>query len=110
MVTKGGRVQEYREAAAVMEVATKIRQAAREECEIQQRRTVCAYLEGVLVDIAQLPQGEWRMTSFDPRREGEFMTVDGEGNRRPWNRAEAARFDDDGKAWVLNAEWRVDPR
>ncbi|MEI2421998.1 hypothetical protein V6O07_17100, partial [Arthrospira platensis SPKY2] len=105
VLTKRGKVQAYRETVGLLGVNTKISAAVRKRCELKQRRTVCAYIEGLVTDRTALPVGAWLRISFDPRREAYFMASGDDGERKPWNAADAARFDDDGSGWVLNPRW-----
>lgn len=107
VVTQRGKVQEYRSTVALLAVNTRIRAATRKRCEVQQRRTVCAYIEGEITNQVMSSTGAWCRISFDPRREANFMACDSDGARRPWNTADAARFDEDGTGWALNARWEL---
>lgn len=107
VLTQRGKVQEYRRTVALLAVNTRIRSATRKRCEVEQRRTVCAYIEGDVTDQGISPTGDWCRISFDPRREANFMAHDSNGARRPWNTADAARFDEDGTGWVLSPRWET---
>ena len=108
VLTRRGRVQAYRVEVGLLGVRTKIGEAVRKRCELNQRRTVCAYVEGVVIDVAVLPAGAWLRMSFDPRREANFMVFSTDGARWAWNAADAARFDEEGIGWALNPRWEGD--
>jgi hypothetical protein len=89
-------------------VRTRIQLRARLRCEHEQRRTVCAHVVGSLCHGKDRAVGEWLRIAFDPRRDAAFQALDERGLKCRWNRADAARFEEDGSGWVLNPRWEAD--
>lgn len=100
--TVRGRVDQYLDEVLLVHVTTRIQPAGLAKCALQQRRDVCAYLDGGLC-VDEVPcNADWRRISFDPRRDRTFL-ADG----KPWNAADMVHLRVDGSAFVLNPRWEA---
>lgn len=105
--TKGGKVQQYLDSVALLDVSTRIQPAGQRKCQETNVRSVCAFFDGELTDVPGLRNDSWLRVEYDPRVDDTFKAVSSTGVRYPWNRAAAAHLCADGSTWVLNPTLEV---
>lgn len=93
-----GRVDAYLARLILVNVTTRIRRGSAARCLESGVRAVVAFFDGKETDAE--PEGEWQRVSFDPRRDTEFVAAG-----RQFNKADAARLEPCGAAFVLNPRW-----
>ena len=104
--TKGGKVAQYLETVALVDVSTRIQPAGARKCQQTNVRSVCAFFDGEQTDVPGMRNENWYRVVYDPRVDDQFRYKKGLVTY-PWNRAAAAHLCADGSTWILNPTYEV---